>query len=109
MIFQHVLREENVVANVLANLVFYFVGTLTFNSFYELPSAGRRLINMDKAQTPNLRVRVVKIDVVCLWFILSLYICSYIVNIFSNGINMVSYSIWRWNGNIMDPTRQAGF
>lgn len=28
--------------DILANLVFLFAGTTTFNSFYELPSEGRR-------------------------------------------------------------------
>ncbi|XP_016508420.2 uncharacterized protein LOC107826004 [Nicotiana tabacum] len=31
-----------------------------FHSFFELPSAVRRLINMDKSQIPNLRVRIAK-------------------------------------------------
>ncbi|XP_075083488.1 uncharacterized protein LOC142167230 [Nicotiana tabacum] len=44
VIFQHVFRE----------------GTTEFHSFSELPSAGRRLINLDKSQTPNLRVRIAK-------------------------------------------------
>ncbi|XP_070037047.1 uncharacterized protein [Nicotiana tomentosiformis] len=60
VIFQHVLRDGNAVADVLANLVFSFVGTLIFQSLTELPTAGRKLINLDKAQIPNLRIRVEK-------------------------------------------------
>ncbi|XP_075084899.1 uncharacterized protein LOC142168137 [Nicotiana tabacum] len=35
-------------------------GTSKFHSFSELPSAGRRLINLDKSQSPNLRIRIAK-------------------------------------------------
>ncbi|XP_019237121.1 PREDICTED: uncharacterized protein LOC109217336 [Nicotiana attenuata] len=58
VIFQHVLREGNTVADFIANIVFSFAGTTEFHSFSELPSAGKRLINLDKSQTPNLRVRI---------------------------------------------------
>lgn len=60
VLFQHVLREGNTVVDFLANLVLSFVGTITFQSFQELPSKGKALINMDKAQIPNLRIRVAK-------------------------------------------------
>ncbi|XP_075097910.1 uncharacterized protein LOC142175230 [Nicotiana tabacum] len=46
IIFQHVLWEGNIVANYLANLVFSY--------------AGKTLINQDKAQIPNLRIRIAK-------------------------------------------------
>ncbi|XP_075101658.1 uncharacterized protein LOC142177094 [Nicotiana tabacum] len=35
-------------------------GTSEFHSFSELPSAGRRFINIDKSQSPNLRIRIAK-------------------------------------------------
>nr|XP_016504630.1 PREDICTED: uncharacterized protein LOC107822596 [Nicotiana tabacum] len=60
VLFQHVYREGNKVADFLANHVFFFAGTVTFQSFHELPSEGKALINMDKAQIPNLRVRIAK-------------------------------------------------
>nr|XP_016451963.1 PREDICTED: 14.7 kDa ribonuclease H-like protein [Nicotiana tabacum] len=60
VIFQHVLREGNTVADFLANLVFSFTGAIQFHSFSEMPSAGRRLINLDKSKTPNFRVRMAK-------------------------------------------------
>ncbi|XP_019246545.1 PREDICTED: uncharacterized protein LOC109226206 [Nicotiana attenuata] len=59
VIFQHVFREGNSVADFIANIVFSFASTSEFHSFSKLPSAGRRLINLDKSQTPNLRVPVV--------------------------------------------------
>ncbi|XP_009804158.2 uncharacterized protein [Nicotiana sylvestris] len=48
VIFQHVFREGNSVADFIANIVFFFAGTSEFHSFTELPSAGSRLINLDK-------------------------------------------------------------
>ena len=60
VLFHHVLREGNIVIDYLTNLVFCFAGTIQFHSFSEMPSVGRRLINLDKSQTPNLRVRVEK-------------------------------------------------
>ncbi|XP_009794683.1 uncharacterized protein [Nicotiana sylvestris] len=60
VIFQHVLREGNIVADFLASIVFSFAGSTQFHSFSELPSAGRRLLNLEKSQTPNLRARIAK-------------------------------------------------
>ncbi|XP_075087590.1 uncharacterized protein LOC142169603 [Nicotiana tabacum] len=60
VVFQYVLREGNIVADFFANLAFNFAGTHTFQSFNELPSAGKKLINMDKSQIPNLQIRIVK-------------------------------------------------
>nr|XP_009616365.1 uncharacterized protein LOC104108915 [Nicotiana tomentosiformis] len=60
VIFQHVYREGNIIADYLANIAFSFVGTTHFHSFAELPTVGRRLINMDKSQIPNLRVKIAK-------------------------------------------------
>ncbi|XP_075084856.1 uncharacterized protein LOC142168095 [Nicotiana tabacum] len=60
VIFQHMFKEGNSVADFIANMVFSFAGTSEFHSFSELPSAGRRLINLDKSQSPNLRIRIAK-------------------------------------------------
>lgn len=60
VLFQHVLREGNTVSDFLANLIFSFVGTITFHSFHELPAEGKTLINMDKSQILNLWVKVAK-------------------------------------------------
>uniref|UniRef100_M1BF38 RNase H family protein n=1 Tax=Solanum tuberosum TaxID=4113 RepID=M1BF38_SOLTU len=53
----HIFREGNTVADSLANEVIDTQYTTEYNNFQELPSNIRRLINMDKAQMPNLRIR----------------------------------------------------
>ncbi|XP_049388482.1 uncharacterized protein LOC125852843 [Solanum stenotomum] len=53
----HNFREGNTVADSLANEVIDTQYTTEYNNFQELPSYIRRLINMDKAQIPNLRIR----------------------------------------------------
>ncbi|XP_070042883.1 uncharacterized protein [Nicotiana tomentosiformis] len=60
MILQHIFREGNTLADFIANIVFSGAGTNQFLSFSELPSTGRRILNLDKLQTPNLRVRIAK-------------------------------------------------
>lgn len=60
VLFQYVLREGNNVADFLDNLVFFFAGTIIFKSFHKLPFEGKILINMDKSQIPNLRIRIAK-------------------------------------------------
>lgn len=60
VIFQHVLREGNTLADYLTNLAFSSAGTMTINPFNELSSAGRRLLDLDKAHVPNLMIRVAK-------------------------------------------------
>ncbi|XP_070055030.1 uncharacterized protein [Nicotiana tomentosiformis] len=60
VLFKHVFREGNAVADLLANLVFSSAGDSTFNSFHSLPPEAKTLINMDKSQIPNIRVRVAK-------------------------------------------------
>lgn len=51
VIFQYVIREGNLVTDVL--VVFSFDDIITFNYFPEIPSAMRRLLNIDMAQIPN--------------------------------------------------------
>ncbi|XP_075107022.1 uncharacterized protein LOC142180004 [Nicotiana tabacum] len=53
--FQHVLRESNTLADFLTNTTFSFPGAINFNSCSEMPSARRRLLNLDKAHIPNLK------------------------------------------------------
>lgn len=60
VIFQQVLREDNTVVDYLANIAFSGVGTITFQSFQEFPNTCKTLINQDKSQIPNLRVRTAK-------------------------------------------------
>lgn len=45
---QHSFRKGNTLANYLTNLVFIFAGSFQFNHFQEMPSEGRRIINLDK-------------------------------------------------------------
>nr|XP_009766248.1 PREDICTED: uncharacterized protein LOC104217646 [Nicotiana sylvestris] len=46
--------------NIVAEAKALVEGTIIFHCFQELPSEGKTLINMDKAQVPNLRVRIAK-------------------------------------------------
>ena len=53
----HVLREGNSLADFFTNLVFDFTGTMQFHNFQEVPSIGIKIINMEKTQTPKIRIR----------------------------------------------------
>ncbi|WMV47500.1 hypothetical protein MTR67_040885 [Solanum verrucosum] len=53
----HIFREGNTVADSLANEVIETQDTKEYHIFQELPGNIRRLLNMDKAQVPNLRIR----------------------------------------------------
>ncbi|XP_049359182.1 uncharacterized protein LOC125823854 [Solanum verrucosum] len=59
VVIEHTFREGNKVADFLANLVFSFEGTeiISFNTFQDLPKEAKTLLNMDKSQTPNLRIK----------------------------------------------------
>ncbi|XP_070036080.1 uncharacterized protein [Nicotiana tomentosiformis] len=50
----NIVAEENAIVEGLAYC------THTFQSFHELPIAAKKLIDMDKSQIPNLRIRIVK-------------------------------------------------
>ncbi|WMV58370.1 hypothetical protein MTR67_051755 [Solanum verrucosum] len=54
---QHSLMEGNTLADFFANLVFHFASTYEFNQFQEVPSEGKRIINLDKSNIPQLRIR----------------------------------------------------
>ncbi|XP_060170637.1 uncharacterized protein LOC132601572 [Lycium barbarum] len=60
VLIYHVYMEGNTLADFLTNLAFDFAGTISFNSFTDLPSAGRKILHLDKHQVPNLRIRNVK-------------------------------------------------
>ncbi|KAG5586392.1 hypothetical protein H5410_046826 [Solanum commersonii] len=53
----HIFREENTVADSLDNEVIEKQDTKEYHIFQELLSNIWRLLNMDKAQVPNLRIR----------------------------------------------------
>ncbi|XP_059284804.1 uncharacterized protein LOC132038098 [Lycium ferocissimum] len=50
---EHIYRKGNCLEDFLANYVFDFAGTQQFNTFQELPSMARKLLNIDKARIPN--------------------------------------------------------
>ncbi|KAH0700980.1 hypothetical protein KY284_015195 [Solanum tuberosum] len=54
---QHTLREGNNLADFIANVVIGAVGLVQFNTFISLPTKGKCILNMDKAQVPSLRIR----------------------------------------------------
>ncbi|KAH0730567.1 hypothetical protein KY290_001567 [Solanum tuberosum] len=54
---QHSLREGNTLADYLANMVFHFAGNFEFKTFQEMPSTAKKIINLDKQNTPQLRIR----------------------------------------------------
>lgn len=62
VIVEHVIREGNTLADFMTNYVFIFISTSIFHYFSEMPSAGRRLLNLDKSHTPNLNIRVTRIN-----------------------------------------------
>lgn len=51
----HSLREGNTLSDFFTNLVFDFTGEVHFNSFSEVPVVARRIINLDKAGTTQVR------------------------------------------------------
>ncbi|XP_059295500.1 uncharacterized protein LOC132048832 [Lycium ferocissimum] len=59
---QHIYREGNKIADYLANMALDTGSKLEINGFQDLPSTGRTLINMDKNQNPNLRIKTKKIS-----------------------------------------------
>lgn len=56
----HIYREENTLADYMANIAFQLEDITTFNSFQQLPSVGRKIVNMEKMQIPNLRIRTTR-------------------------------------------------
>ncbi|KAH0650070.1 hypothetical protein KY284_029982 [Solanum tuberosum] len=51
---QHTLREGNNLADFVANTVIGEVGVVQFDTSISLPTKGRCILNMDKAQVPSL-------------------------------------------------------
>lgn len=58
----HIYREGNTLADYSANLATQSEHATTFNNFQQLPTAGRKILNMDKMQIPNLRIRPTRIN-----------------------------------------------
>uniref|UniRef100_A0A0V0GSI0 Putative ovule protein n=1 Tax=Solanum chacoense TaxID=4108 RepID=A0A0V0GSI0_SOLCH len=59
---QHTLREGNNLADFVANIVIRVVGVVQFYTSISLPTKGRCILNMDKAQVPSLRIRTRSIN-----------------------------------------------
>ncbi|KAK6784166.1 hypothetical protein RDI58_017620 [Solanum bulbocastanum] len=59
---QHIFREGNQLADFLANHAAEIDRKVEYQSFKELPSTGRKIINTDKQQIPTLRIRTRKIN-----------------------------------------------
>lgn len=62
VVLKHTYGECNKVANFTANQLFSFVGTerLTYSNVLKLPKETRVVLNMDKHQAPNLRLKKFK-------------------------------------------------
>lgn len=54
----HFLQHGNTLDDFLTNLVFDFVDDFQFNDFEYAPAKGRRIINLDKIGTPNIRRKI---------------------------------------------------
>ncbi|KAH0635938.1 hypothetical protein KY290_036338 [Solanum tuberosum] len=54
---QHSLREGNTLADYFANLVFDFAGPVEYMNFLDVPSKGKKIINLDKLSLPNMRIK----------------------------------------------------
>ncbi|KAK6788048.1 hypothetical protein RDI58_016573 [Solanum bulbocastanum] len=59
---QYIFREGNQLADFLANHAAEIDRKVEYQSFKELPSTGRKIINTDKQQIPTLRIRTRKIN-----------------------------------------------
>ncbi|KAK4716559.1 hypothetical protein R3W88_014897 [Solanum pinnatisectum] len=58
---KHIYREGNQMADYLANVAMNQEGMHTFRPFTELPRIGKCIINNDKAQIPNIRIKTKQI------------------------------------------------
>lgn len=53
----HIYRERNSLADNLANYVIDMEGWLQVSSFTRLPMHAKKILNIEKAQIPNLRIK----------------------------------------------------
>lgn len=54
---KHTYREGNILADYLANMAFDTTGKFEIYNFSDLPNQARRILNLDKQQVTNLRIR----------------------------------------------------
>lgn len=59
----HIYREANQLADLIANIAINQVEKLQFNSFIQLPTAAKMILNMDKHQVPSLRIRTRRFNI----------------------------------------------
>lgn len=62
IIFKHIFREGNQLADFITNLAIQQEGKHQFSSFQQLPSYARRILNTDKYQLPSLRIKTQNIS-----------------------------------------------
>ncbi|KAH0781747.1 hypothetical protein KY290_001345 [Solanum tuberosum] len=62
---KYIFREANSLADSLANIGTEQVETVKAQSFYNLSSRGRRIINVDNRQIPSLRIKTKRIVQAC--------------------------------------------
>ncbi|KAH0755025.1 hypothetical protein KY290_025295 [Solanum tuberosum] len=57
----HVFREANQLADFIANTTINTEQKMIFQYFHQLPSLGKKILNIDKHQVPSIRIRTRKI------------------------------------------------
>lgn len=60
---QHIFREGNRIADFLANQALEEQREFIYNNFRQLSNLGRHLVNINKAQIPDIKIRTKRIRV----------------------------------------------
>ncbi|KAK4708865.1 hypothetical protein R3W88_029790 [Solanum pinnatisectum] len=53
----HIFREENQLADFIANMAINIEHKMVFQYFHQLPSLGKNILNIDKHQVPSVRIK----------------------------------------------------
>ncbi|WMV58642.1 hypothetical protein MTR67_052027 [Solanum verrucosum] len=61
---KHTFREGNGLANFLANHAMNYKGLIQYTTFLKLPIQVRKILNNDKSQLPNMRIKTRRINLV---------------------------------------------